>query len=60
MPIGIITSLIICTLLYVLMGTVLAGIKKYTIYLGDPAAAATASPANHGRRHWSAQGRWRG
>src|SRR5213595_948299 len=42
MPIGIITSLIICTLLYVLMGTVLAGIKKYTIYLGDPAAAATA------------------
>jgi len=27
---------------YVLMGTVLAGIKKYTIYLGDPAAAATA------------------
>jgi APA family basic amino acid/polyamine antiporter len=42
MPIGIITSLIICTVLYVLMGTVLAGIKKYTIYLGDPAAAATA------------------
>jgi basic amino acid/polyamine antiporter, APA family len=42
MPIGIIASLIICTLLYVLMGTVLAGIKKYTIYLGDPAAAATA------------------
>src|SRR6266581_518710 len=42
MPIGIIASLIICTLLYVLMGTVLAGIKKYTVYLGDPAAAATA------------------
>ena len=42
MPIGIIASLIICTLLYVLMGTVLAGVKKYTIYLGDPAAAATA------------------
>src|SRR5213595_3219071 len=42
MPIGIIASLIICTVLYVLMGTVLAGIKKYTIYLGDPAAAATA------------------
>src|SRR6266446_3258065 len=30
MPIGIIASLIICTLLYVLMGTVLTGIKKYT------------------------------
>ena len=42
MPIGIIASLIICTLLYVLMGTVLSGIKKYTVYLGDPAAAATA------------------
>src|SRR5437763_14831535 len=42
MPIGIIASLIICTLLYVLMGTVLTGVKKYTIYLGDPAAAATA------------------
>src|SRR5213075_2700441 len=42
MPIGIIASLIICTLLYVLMGTVLAGVKKYTIYLGNPAAAATA------------------
>src|SRR5438067_6247042 len=42
MPIGIIASLIICTLLYVLMGTVLAGVKKYTVYLGDPAAAATA------------------
>jgi basic amino acid/polyamine antiporter, APA family len=42
MPIGIIASLIICTVLYVLMGTILTGIKKYTIYLGDPAAAATA------------------
>src|SRR5947207_14557116 len=31
-----------CTVLYVLMGTVLAGIKKYTVYLGDAAAAATA------------------
>jgi APA family basic amino acid/polyamine antiporter len=42
MPIGIIASLIICTLLYVLMGAVLTGIKKYSVYLGDPAAAATA------------------
>jgi APA family basic amino acid/polyamine antiporter len=42
MPIGLIASLIICTLLYVLMGTVLTGIKKYSVYLGDPAAAATA------------------
>src|SRR5213595_3059238 len=42
MPIGIITSLIICTVLYVLMSTVLTGMKKYTIYAGDPAAVATA------------------
>ena len=42
MPIGIITSLIICTVLYVLMSGVLTGIKKYTVYLGDSAAVATA------------------
>jgi APA family basic amino acid/polyamine antiporter len=42
MPIGIIASLIICTLLYVLMSTVLTGMKKYTIYAGDSAAVATA------------------
>jgi APA family basic amino acid/polyamine antiporter len=42
MPIGIITSLIICTLLYVLMSGVLTGLKKYTVYLGDSAAVATA------------------
>ncbi|HEX4631769.1 MAG TPA: amino acid permease [Chthoniobacterales bacterium] len=42
MPIGIIASLIICTLLYVLMSTVLTGIKKYTVYAGDSAAVATA------------------
>src|SRR3954471_5235619 len=42
MPIGIIASLIICTVLYVLMSTVLTGIKKYTVYAGDSAAVATA------------------
>jgi APA family basic amino acid/polyamine antiporter len=42
LPIGMITSLIICTLLYVLMSAVLTGIKKYTVYLGDSAAVATA------------------
>jgi len=42
MPIGIIASLIICTLLYVLMSIVLTGIKKYTVYLGDSSAVATA------------------
>src|SRR5213595_1903126 len=42
MPIGIIASLIICTLLYVLMSVILTGIKKYTVYTGDAAAVATA------------------
>ena len=42
MPIGIIASLIICTVLYVLMSGVLTGIKKYTVYTGDAAAVATA------------------
>jgi APA family basic amino acid/polyamine antiporter len=42
LPIGMIASLVICTLLYVLMSGVLTGIKKYTIYLGDAAAVATA------------------
>lgn len=42
MPIGIITSLIVCTVLYVLMSSVLTGMKKYTIYAGDSAAVATA------------------
>ncbi len=42
MPIGMIASLAICTLLYVLMSGVLTGILKYTTYLGDSAAVATA------------------
>ena len=42
MPIGIIASLIICTLLYVLVSTVLTGIKHYTVYLNDAAPVATA------------------
>jgi APA family basic amino acid/polyamine antiporter len=42
MPIGIIASLIICTVLYVLMSIVLTGIKKYSVYLGDSSAVATA------------------
>jgi len=49
MPIGIIASLIICTILYVLMSGVLTGIKKYTVYLGDSAAVATA----FGGRPWA-------
>ncbi len=42
LPIGMIASLIICTLLYVLMALVLTGMRKYTSYLGDSAAVASA------------------
>ncbi|MDQ3314109.1 MAG: amino acid permease [Verrucomicrobiota bacterium] len=42
LPIGMIASLVVCTLLYVLMSGVLTGINKYTVYLGDSAAVATA------------------
>ena len=55
LPIGMIASLIICTVLYVLMSGVLTGIKKYTGLSrrfrrgGDGLCAA-----NHGRRHSSA------
>src|SRR6266403_3086890 len=49
LPIGMIASLMICTLLYVLMSGVLTGMKKYTIYLGDSAAVATA----FGGKQWA-------
>src|SRR5947199_1754429 len=42
MPIGIIASLIICTVLYVWMAAVITGMRTYTTYFGDPAAVATA------------------
>ena len=42
MPIGIIASLIVCTVLYVLMAAVITGARKYTTYFGDSAAVATA------------------
>ena len=42
LPIGMISSLVVCTVLYVLMAGVLTGMKKYTEYLGDSAAVASA------------------
>jgi len=42
MPIGMMASLAICTLLYVMVSLVLTGLKKYTEFEGDPAALATA------------------
>jgi len=42
MPIGMIGSLIICTILYVLVSLVLTGILPYQRYLNDAAPVATA------------------
>jgi APA family basic amino acid/polyamine antiporter len=42
LPIGMMASLIICTLLYVLVSGVLTGMKKYTAFVSDSAAIATA------------------
>ncbi len=45
LPIGMMASLIVCTILYVAMSLVLTGMKKYTTFLGDSAAVATAFAA---------------
>jgi APA family basic amino acid/polyamine antiporter len=42
LPIGMMASLIICTLLYVGVSGVLTGMKKYTAFADDAAAIATA------------------
>jgi APA family basic amino acid/polyamine antiporter len=42
LPIGMIASLAICTVLYVAVSLVLTGLKKYTEFEGDAAALATA------------------
>lgn len=42
LPIGMMASLVACTLLYVLMSGVLTGMRPYTDYLGDSAPVATA------------------
>ena len=41
LPIAMIASLFVCTLLYVLMSGVLTGMKKYTAFLDDAAPVAT-------------------
>ena len=58
LPIGMMASLFICTLLYVLMSGVLTGIKKYTIYLGDSAAVRRRLLPNLGRKLSLAPARW--
>jgi APA family basic amino acid/polyamine antiporter len=42
MPIGILGSLLICTILYVLFSYVMTGLVPYTIFKGDASPAATA------------------
>ncbi len=42
MPIGIIGSLLVCTLLYVLFSYVLTGLEHYTAFAGDAKPVATA------------------
>jgi APA family basic amino acid/polyamine antiporter len=50
MPIGILGSLAICTVLYVLFSLVLTGIVNYRDMVGDAAPVATA--INHTPFHW--------
>ena len=50
MPIGMIASLIICTLLYVLMSGVLTGIKNIRFTWATPPRSPLRLPANRGRR----------
>lgn len=42
LPIGIIASLIICTILYVLVAGVMTGLKHYTTFAGDASPIASA------------------
>lgn len=42
MPIGILGSLVICTVVYVLFSYVMTGLVPYTVFAGDPKPAATA------------------
>ncbi|HEX8898400.1 MAG TPA: amino acid permease, partial [Chthoniobacterales bacterium] len=42
LPIGLIASLVICTVVYILVGGVMTGLKVYTSYAADPAPIASA------------------
>src|SRR5690606_13731427 len=42
MPIGILGSLLVCTILYVLFSFVMTGLVPYTVFAGDASPAATA------------------
>ena len=51
MPIGMVGSLILCTLLYISVSLVLTGILPYKTYAGDAAAVATA--LQHVGNNWA-------
>ena len=55
LPIGIIASLIVCTILYVGVSVVLLGMMKYTTFVSGPAAAAPVAYALQvlGASRWS-------
>ena len=47
MPIGIIASLLICTILYILFGFVMTGVANYTDFAGQEGIAPVAVAVNH-------------
>jgi len=47
MPIGIMGSLAVCAVLYVAVSAVLTGMQKYTVFVDDSAAIATAVEVMH-------------
>ncbi|HKM90546.1 MAG TPA: amino acid permease [Candidatus Acidoferrales bacterium] len=54
LPLGILLSLLVCTILYVSVAVVLTGIQPYQIFRGDAAPVATALHNIHldGLRRW--------
>ena len=61
MPIGILGSLAICTVLYVVVSLVLTGIVKYTeLNTAAPMADALRRSATTGSPGWCRWGRWPG
>lgn len=54
MPIGMLGSLLLCSLLYIAVSLVLTGILPYKTYAGDAAPVATALNTLHGiGSHWA-------
>lgn len=56
MPIGILGSLLICTILYVLFGHVMTGLAHYTEFQGQDGIAPVAVAVSHTPYSWLEQG----